>query len=272
VQPDEMLDEAATPTGAATDVLKMLDVTMAFGDRTVVDSLSLEVKSAEKVAIIGPSGSGKTTILRLAIGLEKPRAGTIQIDGKYLWHVERGGRLVQAGERQARRARRPVGMVFQQFNLFPHMTALQNVTEPLVHVLRLRKDEAHHRATDLLSRVGLSTHLGHRPAQMSGGQQQRVAIARSLALRPKLMLFDEVTSALDPELVGEVLQVIRDLAHTTSMAMMLVTHEISFASDIADRIIVVDHGRIVEEGPPAVVLREPRSPRTQQFLRAILER
>jgi polar amino acid transport system ATP-binding protein len=250
----------------------MRDVTIGFGDRTVVDSLSLEVSSGDRLAIIGPSGSGKTTILRLAIGLERPSAGSIQVDGEYLWHVERGGNLVPAGERQARRARRAVGIVFQQFNLFPHMTALQNVTEPLVHVLRLGKEEAHHRATDLLTRVGLATHLGHRPSQMSGGQQQRVAIARSLALRPKLMLFDEVTSALDPELVGEVLQVIRDLAHTTSMAMMLVTHEISFAADIADRIIVVDHGRIVEEGPPDIVLRQPTSPRTQQFLRAILER
>ena len=256
----------------SASVLRMRDVTMAFGDRTVVDALSLEVNAGDKVAIIGPSGSGKTTILRLAIGLERPSAGSIQIDGQYLWHVERGGALVPAGERQARTARRPVGMVFQQFNLFPHMTALQNVTEPLTHVLRLGKEEARHRAIDLLTRVGLATHLEHRPAQMSGGQQQRVAIARSLALRPKLMLFDEVTSALDPELVGEVLQVIRDLAHTTSMAMMLVTHEITFASDIADRIIVVDQGKIVEEGPPDVVLKRPQSPRTQQFLRAILER
>jgi polar amino acid transport system ATP-binding protein len=272
VQTSDLRESAADGAGATDQVVMMRDVTMKYGDRTVVDSLSLVVRSAEKVAIIGPSGSGKTTILRLAIGLERPSAGYIQIDGQYLWHVERAGRLIQAGERQARRARRPVGMVFQQFNLFPHMTARQNVTEPLVHVLRLTKDEANQRATDLLSRVGLATHLDHRPAQMSGGQQQRVAIARSLALRPKLMLFDEVTSALDPELVGEVLNVIRDLAHTTSMAMMLVTHEISFASDIADRIIVVDHGRIVEEGPPDVVLRTPRSPRTQQFLRAILER
>jgi polar amino acid transport system ATP-binding protein len=272
VQPDDLIqpDDPTRATGGI--VLSMRNVTMAYGDRTVIDSLDLEVRSAEKVAIIGPSGSGKTTILRLAIGLERPSEGEIKIDGTYMWHAERAGVLVPAGERQARRARRSVGMVFQQFNLFPHMTALQNVTEPLVHVLRLRRDEANRRATDLLSRVGLATHLDHRPAQMSGGQQQRVAIARSLALRPKLMLFDEVTSALDPELVGEVLQVIRDLAHSTSMAMMLVTHEISFTSDIADRIVVFDHGKVVEEGPPAIVLRQPRSPRTQQFLKAILER
>jgi polar amino acid transport system ATP-binding protein len=268
----EVAELAANPPSTVDTVLTMHDVTIAYGDRVVVDSLNLAVKPAEKVAIIGPSGSGKTTVLRLAIGLERPSAGSILIDGQYLWHIERAGVVVPAGERQARRARRPVGMVFQQFNLFPHMTARQNLTEPLIHVLRLGKEEANHRATDLLSRVGLATHLDHRPAQMSGGQQQRVAIARSLALRPKLMLFDEVTSALDPELVGEVLHVIRELAHTTSMAMILVTHEISFAADIADRVIVLDHGKIVEEGPPAIVLREPRSPRTQQFLRAILER
>ena len=253
-------------------LLGMSEVTMRYGSRTVVDSLDLAVKPREKVAIIGPSGSGKTTILRLAMGLERPTEGWIRIDGQYLWHVERNGALAAAGERQARRTRRAVGMVFQQFNLFPHMTALQNVTEPLIHVLGVTKSEAHDRASDLLSRVGLATHLDHRPAQLSGGQQQRVAIARSLALRPKLMLFDEVTSALDPELVGEVLNVIRDLAHTTSMAMMIVTHEITFAGDIADRVIVFDRGRVVEEGTPDVVLRQPQSARTKQFLKAVLER
>jgi polar amino acid transport system ATP-binding protein len=263
---------AVTAGASGSTLMRMRDLTMRYGTRTVIDSLSLDVKPAEKLAIIGPSGSGKTTILRLAMGLERPTAGTIWIDGQYLWHIERNGATIPAGDSQARRARRAVGMVFQQFNLFPHMTALQNVAEPLVHVLRMSRKDARERAVDLLSRVGLSTHLDHRPAQMSGGQQQRVAIARSLALRPKLMLFDEVTSALDPELVGEVLHVIRDLAHTTSMAMMIVTHEITFAADIADRVMVFDHGRIVEEGAPDVVLRRPQSPRTQQFLKAILER
>jgi polar amino acid transport system ATP-binding protein len=253
-------------------VLAMSGVTKAFGSRVVVEDLDLEVAQGEKIAIVGPSGSGKTTILRLAIGLERPDAGTINIAGEYLWHVGKGDGLAPAGERHARRVRRAVGMVFQQFNLFPHMTALQNVSEPIVHVLRLPKREAHDRAIQLLTDVGLASHLHQRPAQLSGGQQQRVAIARSLALRPRLMLFDEVTSALDPELVGEVLRVIRELAHNTSMAMMLVTHEITFARDIADRVIVFDQGRIVEEGSPDIVLRSPRSPRTQQFLRAILER
>ncbi len=253
-------------------VMVMRDVCKAFGPRVVIDHLDLEVKAGEKVAIIGPSGSGKTTILRLGIGLERPDEGTIQVGSDYLWHTRRGDSLVAAGESHARRVRRSVGMVFQQFNLFPHMTALQNVTEPLIHVLGLPRSDAHDRAIQLLTEVGLGTHLKQRPAQLSGGQQQRVAIARSLALRPRMMLFDEVTSALDPELVGEVLRVIRELAHNTSMAMMLVTHEISFAADIADRVIVFDQGRIVEQGDPKIVLREPRSPRTQQFLRAILER
>jgi polar amino acid transport system ATP-binding protein len=266
--------QARTADGLPVDgpVLAMESVTKAYGDRVVVDALDLRVAPGEKVAIVGPSGSGKTTILRLAIGLERPEAGTIGIAGEHLWHTRDGERLVPAGDRHARRVRRAVGMVFQHFNLFPHMTALQNVADPIVHVLKLHRSEARDRAVQLLSDVGLAAHLDKRPAQLSGGQQQRVAIARSLALRPRLMLFDEVTSALDPELVGEVLRVIRELAHNTSMAMMLVTHEISFAADIADRVIVFDQGRIVEEGTPDVVLRAPQSPRTQQFLRAILDR
>ena len=163
-------------------------------------------------------------------------------------------------------------MVFQQFNLFPHLTALQNVRDPTIQVLGLTRDEAEARAVELLAQVGLADHTTKRPAQLSGGQQQRVAIARALALRPKVMLFDEVTSALDPELVGEVLRVIRDLAHATEMAMLLVTHEISFAEDIADRVLMFDDGRIVEDGPPAQVLKDPTHPRTRQFLRAIIER
>lgn len=261
--------EAAT---TARPALAMAGVSKAFGSRIVLKSLDLEVSPGEKVAIVGPSGSGKTTILRLAIGLERPEAGTINIAGRYLWHVEDEGRLVPAGERHARQVRSNVGMVFQHFNLFPHMTALQNVAEPLAHALRVPKREAEARATELLTDVGLGSHLRQHPVQLSGGQQQRVAIARSLALQPRLMLFDEVTSALDPELVGEVLRVVRQLAHNTSMTMMLVTHEISFARDIADRVIMFDQGEIVEEGSPEVVLRDPQSPRTRQFLRAVLER
>ena len=263
----------ATPdSNDAGHIVAMRAVTKSFGDHRVLDDINLSVGQGEKVAVIGASGSGKTTILRLLIGLEQPDAGTIEIDGEYLWHETVDGELKPTGERHARRVRRAVGMVFQQFNLFPHMTALQNVREPIIQVLRLSPDESEARAADLLSEVGLDAHLHQRPAQLSGGQQQRVAIARSLALRPKVMLFDEITSALDPELVGEVLRVVRDLAHAADMSMVIVTHEISFAADIADRVLMFDSGKVVEEGPPEQVFKEPRNPRTRQFLRAILER
>ncbi|WP_449415798.1 amino acid ABC transporter ATP-binding protein [Ochrobactrum teleogrylli] len=199
-------------------------------------------------------------------------AARFHIDGNYLWHVKERDGLRPAGERHARKVRRSIGIVFQHFNLFPHMTALQNVSEPLVHTLGLPREESVSRAKELLSNVGLSEHLQKRPAQLSGGQQQRVAIARSLALRPKVMLFDEITSALDPEVVGEVLRVVRELAHETDMAMLLATHEISFAEEIADRVLMFDKGKIVEEGPPQQVLKDPVNARTCQFLHAILER
>jgi polar amino acid transport system ATP-binding protein len=257
---------------ASAALLEMRGVSKSYGERRILDRVDLAVAAREKVAIIGPSGSGKTTILRTAIGLVKPDAGTIRIDGDYLWHVETPDGLKPAGERHARNVRRAVGIVFQQFNLFPHMTAIENVREPLVHALGLSRAESDARATDLLTQVGLKDHLAKHPAQLSGGQQQRVAIARSLALKPKIMLFDEVTSALDPELVGEVLRVVRELAHASDMSMLIVTHEMAFAADIADRVLMFDQGRIVEEGPPAQVLKAPQNPRTRQFLRAVLER
>ncbi|MBV8534456.1 MAG: amino acid ABC transporter ATP-binding protein [Alphaproteobacteria bacterium] len=253
-------------------MLQMRGISKSYGERRILDRIDLDVAAREKVALIGPSGSGKTTILRAAIGLVKPDEGTIRIDGAYLWHEETPGGLKPAGERHARKVRRAVGIVFQQFNLFPHMTALENVREPLVHAQGLPREESEARAVDLLTQVGLKDHLGKRPAQLSGGQQQRVAIARSLALRPKVMLFDEVTSALDPELVGEVLRVVRELAHASDMSMLIVTHEMGFAADIADRVLMFDQGRIVEQGPPAQVLKAPQNPRTRQFLRALLER
>jgi polar amino acid transport system ATP-binding protein len=255
-----------------TALLKMRGVSKSYGERKILERIDLEVSAREKVAIIGPSGSGKTTILRIAIGLVKPDEGTIRIDGAYLWHEETKDGLKPAGERHARKVRRAVGIVFQQFNLFPHMTAIENVREPLVHALGLSREESDARATKLLTQVGLKDHLAKHPAQLSGGQQQRVAIARSLALKPKIMLFDEVTSALDPELVGEVLHVVRELAHASDMSMLIVTHEMAFAADIADRVLMFDQGRIVEEGPPAQVLKTPQNPRTRQFLRAVLER
>jgi polar amino acid transport system ATP-binding protein len=253
-------------------LLEMRGVAKSYGERKVLDHIDLNVAPREKVAVIGPSGSGKTTILRIAIGLVKPDEGTIRIDGAYLWHAETREGLKPAGERHARKVRRAVGIVFQQFNLFPHMTAIENVREPLVHALGLSREESDETATELLSQVGLKDHLAKHPAQLSGGQQQRVAIARSLALKPKIMLFDEVTSALDPELVGEVLHVVRELAHASDMSMLIVTHEMAFAADIADRVLMFDHGKIVEEGPPAQVLKTPQNPRTRQFLRAVLER
>jgi polar amino acid transport system ATP-binding protein len=266
---EQNVEIAAEPAPA---LLAMRGICKRYGEHKVLDEVDLDLAPGEKVAVIGPSGSGKTTILRLAIGLVKPDAGTIRIDGDYLWHEQGPDGLRPSGERHARKVRRAIGIVFQQFNLFPHMTALQNVREPLVHVLGLSRDESDARATDLLSQVGLKDHLGKRPAQLSGGQQQRVAIARSLALQPKVMLFDEVTSALDPELVGEVLRIVRELAHASDMSMLVVTHEISFAADIADRVLMFDEGRIVEEGPPIQVLKNPSNPRTRLFLRAILER
>jgi polar amino acid transport system ATP-binding protein len=263
---------ASVAAPSAEDVVVMRSVSKAFDERVVLDGIDLDVKANERVALIGPSGSGKTTILRLVIGLTKPDDGTIMVDGDYLWHEMKNGSLVPAGERHARKVRRAAGMVFQQFNLFPHMTALMNVREPIIQVLKLSRAEADARAAALLEEVGLQEHMHKHPAQLSGGQQQRVAIARSLGLQPKVMLFDEITSALDPELVGEVLRVVRRLAQETSMSMLIVTHEISFAADIADRVLMFDVGRIVEEGPPEQVLKAPGHSRTRQFLRAILER
>ena len=257
---------------APRPLLSMRDVSKSYGERRILNRMNLDVAPGEKVALIGPSGSGKTTILRLAIGLVEPDEGTICIDGRYLWHEESGSGLKRASDRHTRDVRRSVGIVFQQFNLFPHMSALENVREPLVHVLRVPKALANEKASELLRRVGLGDHLDKMPSQLSGGQQQRVAIARSMALQPQIMLFDEVTSALDPEVVGEVLKVVRSLAQESDMSMLIVTHEISFAADIADRVLMFDEGLVVEEGPPAEVLKSPGHQRTRQFLRAILER
>lgn len=267
--------EARNPAAISPTVKPVLSIrglTKSYGARTILDGIDVDIAPGEKVALIGPSGSGKTTVLRLAMGLERPNSGTINICGRYLWHTEVDGKLVDAGERHARTVRRSVGMVFQQFNLFPHFTALQNVAEPAIQVLGCSRKEAETHAKELLAEVGLSTHFNHYPIQLSGGQQQRVAIARSVALKPKVMLFDEVTSALDPELVGEVLRVIRSLAEHGDMSMLLVTHEMRFAEDVANRVLMFDKGKIVEAGSPHSVLKAPSNPRTQQFLRAILER
>lgn len=235
-------------------------------DKTVLDNLNLDVGFGEKAVIIGPSGSGKTTILRILMTLVRPDGGDVLIDGIPLWHMEKDGNRVEASQKHLRSMRNSLGMVFQQFNLFPHMTVLRNVTEGLIRVRGMSVPEAEELAFSNLERVGLRDRANDRPWQLSGGQQQRVAIARAIALKPRVLLFDEVTSALDPELVGEVLEVIRDLAINTSITMLFVTHEMRFARDIADRVIMFDRGQVVEQGPPAQIFDDPQEKRTKDFL------
>lgn len=252
-------------------IVRFEQVTKRFGDLVVLAGLDLEVAPNEKLAVIGPSGSGKSTLLRLLMTLEEVNEGVIWVKGEPLNKMYgRGGELVPADERHLRKVRGNVGMVFQHFHLFPHMTALGNVIEGPVHVLGLSREEATERARDLLEIVGLGDKIQQYPAMLSGGQQQRVAIARALAMRPSIMLFDEVTSALDPELVGEVLNAIRKIAHEYNVTMILVTHEMGFAKEFADRVCFFDEGRIMEQGPAKELLTEPQNPRTQAFLRAVL--
>jgi polar amino acid transport system ATP-binding protein len=246
-------------------------VTKAFGENVVLDQLDFDVAAGEKLVIIGPSGSGKTTILRVLMTLERPDSGMVQIGGEHLYHETRRGKLVPASEKHVRRVRSNISMVFQHFFLFPHKTVLENITLGPTKALGLPKDEARDRATKLLEMVGMQGREQQYPAQLSGGQKQRVAIARALAMQPKVMLFDEVTSALDPELVGEVLNVLRDLALNTDMTMLLVTHEMGFAREIGDRVVMFDNGRVVEEGPPRQIFSNPSQARTQSFLDAVLD-
>jgi polar amino acid transport system ATP-binding protein len=246
-------------------------VTKSYGNLIVLDQLDLDIAAGEKVAVIGPSGSGKTTVLRMLMTLERINGGIIWVDGEPLTSMQRNGELVPADARHLRRMRGKIGMVFQHFNLFPHMTALKNCMEAPCTVLRLSKSEAEARAKELLEMVGLADKLNHYPAQLSGGQQQRVAIARALAMRPKVMLFDEVTSALDPELVGEVLNVIRRLGAEHNLTMIMVTHQMGFAKEFADRVCFFYQGKIAEEGNPREMFSNPKNDRTRQFLRAVLE-
>lgn len=252
-------------------MVRMRKINKIFGENHVLRDLDLDVAPAEKVVIIGPSGSGKTTILRVIMTLERPNSGTVEIDGRHLYHEPKNGDLVDAREAHVREVRTDISMVFQHFNLFPHMTALDNITLAPVKVLGLTSEEANHRGTELLRMVGLADKSSHYPAELSGGQKQRVAIARSLAMRPKVMLFDEVTSALDPELVGEVLAVLKDIASQGDTTMMLVTHEMGFAREAADRVLMFDRGQVLEEGTPEQLLREPEHERTRSFLKAVLQ-
>ncbi|MGN6549932.1 MAG: amino acid ABC transporter ATP-binding protein [Pararhizobium sp.] len=240
-----------------------------FGHIEVLKGVDLNVDQGQVVCLIGPSGSGKSTLLRTINALERPERGYIRLDGDLLGFREKEGRLYELSERDIARQRSQVGMVFQRFNLFPHMTALENVIEAPVWVKKENREKAKQAAMILLARVGLADKAAFYPSQLSGGQQQRVAIARALAMRPKLMLFDEPTSALDPELVGEVLDVMKDLARD-GMTMLVVTHVMGFAREVSDRVIFMDDGRIVESGSPAEVLDAPKNVRTRNFMSNIL--
>ncbi|MCO5220444.1 MAG: ectoine/hydroxyectoine ABC transporter ATP-binding protein EhuA [Thermomicrobiales bacterium] len=240
-----------------------------YGELQVLKGVDLDIAPGEVVCVIGPSGSGKTTMLRCVNFLENYQDGRIYVDGQLVGYREQNGQLKPAPEKEVAKIRAETAMVFQQFNLFPHMTALRNVTFGPMKVRKVNKAEAEENARRLLARVGLADKADNYPSQLSGGQQQRVAIARALAMEPKVILFDEVTSALDPELVGEVLQVMTDLAQSHGVTMIVVTHEMGFARDVADRIVFMDGGVVVEQGPPSQVLEHPESERLQAFLRRL---
>ncbi|HSU04636.1 MAG TPA: ectoine/hydroxyectoine ABC transporter ATP-binding protein EhuA [Acetobacteraceae bacterium] len=252
-----------------TAMVRFDQVAKRFGPLTVLDGFDFSVRSGEKVTLIGPSGSGKSTVLRILMTLEPFQDGRVEIDG-LSYHQPRGRGVFHASERHLREIRSRVGMVFQSFNLFPHMTVLRNLIEAPIAVLRLGRAVAEERALELLRMVGLLDKRDAYPGQLSGGQQQRVAIARALAMRPRVLLFDEPTSALDPQLVGEVQSVIRDLAHEHDLTMIMVTHEMRFAREISDRVCFFDRGRIVEEGHPAQIFSQPSQARTREFLSAVL--
>ena len=258
----------STPTPLSPDSTLMVaatDVHKRFNQTEVLRGVSLTVAKGEVVVIIGPSGSGKTTFLRCLNHLEKIQSGQIMIDGESVGYRAKNGTLVEDAEPNIARKRAEIGMVFQRFNLFPHMTALQNIIEAPMHVRGTSREEAEASARKLLEKVGLANKADSYPSQLSGGQQQRVAIARALAMNPKLMLFDEATSALDPELVGEVLKVMQQLAEE-GMTMVVVTHEMSFARNVAHRVVVMDQGQIIEQGDPKQIFDQPQQERTRTFL------
>ncbi|OIJ99847.1 amino acid ABC transporter ATP-binding protein [Streptomyces monashensis] len=259
--------EALADVEAAT--VEVHDVHKWYGTHRVLDGVDLTVRPGEVTVILGPSGSGKSTLLRIINHLERPEIGHVSINGELIGVKRQGERLKELSERAILTQRGRIGFVFQNFNLFPHLTVLDNVAAAPVATGRLGKPEAQELARELLGRVGLADKTGAYPRQLSGGQQQRVAIARALALRPGVILFDEPTSALDPELVGEVLAVIKDLA-ASGTTLVIVTHEIGFAREIADRVVFIDGGKILEQGPPSEVLDTPRHERTRDFLSKVL--
>ncbi|WP_329210766.1 ectoine/hydroxyectoine ABC transporter ATP-binding protein EhuA [Streptomyces sp. NBC_00683] len=264
----------AAPDSRTTGVEPLVrfdKVVKRYGDHVVLDELDFTVRRGEHVTLIGPSGSGKTTILRLLMTLEKVSDGVIWVDGSPLSHMRTpNGSLKPAGEKQLRESRKKIGMVFQQFNLFPNMKVLQNITEAPVNVLGMDRDAAEARARELLDLVGLSGKTDAHPSQLSGGQQQRVAIARALAMRPEILLLDEVTSALDPELVAGVLELLGDIARNTDITMLCVTHEMNFARDVSEKVLMFDAGRVVESGTPEKIFSDPEHERTREFLNAVL--
>ncbi|AXK52404.1 MULTISPECIES: amino acid ABC transporter ATP-binding protein [Pseudomonas] len=251
-------------------IIEARDLHKSFGALQILKGISLSVRRGEVVVLIGASGSGKTTFIRCINLLEQIQSGLIRVNGRAMGYRERAdGSLVRDSERNIARQRRDIGMVFQRFNLFPHMTALENIIEAPIQVLGVPRAEAVEQARALLARVGLADKAGHYPSMLSGGQQQRVAIARALAMKPQAMLFDEPTSALDPETVGEVLQVMKQLAQE-GMTMVVVTHEMGFAREVADRVVVLDQGELIEQGPPEQIFSRPSHPRTQAFLSRVL--
>jgi polar amino acid transport system ATP-binding protein len=258
-----------TENGHDRPMVEAVGIHKSFGSTEVLRGVDLTVRPGEVACVIGPSGSGKSTFLRCINHLESIDAGTMTVDGELIGYRRRGDKLHELRESEVARQRRDIGMVFQRFNLFPHMTALENVMEAPCTVRRRSKKEAREAAVGLLDRVGLGNRRDNYPTQLSGGQQQRVAIARALAMEPRLMLFDEPTSALDPELVGEVLDVMRGLARD-GMTMIVVTHEMGFAREVADRVVFMDAGVVVEVGPPAQLLGDPQHARTRSFLAAVL--
>ncbi len=266
------MDIQTPPAHAADDpVVRFSKVTKSYGDLTVLDRLDLDIAPNEMVSIIGPSGSGKTTVLRVLMTLETINDGVIYLDGAPLTHMPKGDGLEVANEKYLRGHRSKIGMVFQQFNLFPHMTTLQNCVEAPINVLGMDRDEAEARAIDLLRMVGMEDKKDQHSSRLSGGQQQRVAIARALAMRPKVMLLDEVTSALDPEVIGEVLSVIRSLNDEHNLTMLMVTHQMGFAREISDRVCFFHSGKIAEQGTPDQLFGDPQNERTKQFLHAVLD-
>ena len=266
-----LVSEEAFSMHSGIPMVQAEHVIKRFGANEILRDVSMTVQRNEKVVIIGPSGSGKTTFLRCINHLEKIQDGKISVDGQLVGYQEINGKIVEDTERNIARMRAQIGMVFQRFNLFPHLTALENVIEAPTHVLRKPKREATERAMELLNKVGLAEKAHHYPNALSGGQQQRVAIARALAGEPALMLFDEPTSALDPELVREVLDVMVELAESGT-TMVVVTHEMGFARAVADRIVFIDQGRIVQDDPPPIFFSRPRTERVARFLADIAPR